>query len=153
MAAFDESFVGWVERGDGLAIDDVEMSIRTAEVIQQNFPHLKIFARARNRGHVYRYMEMGIKKIKRETFDSGAFFVKDLLIDMGFEPNRAGRIIEKFRIHDEIMLKKQFSVRKDDRSLMSVSQQGADQLAEVLRDETLQSNIVIGENPETSPSP
>lgn len=136
-----------------LAIDDIEMSNRTVEVIQQNFPHLKIFARARNRGHVYRYMELGIERIKRETFDSAAFFVRDLLMDMGFESGHAGRIIEKFRTHDEIMLKKQFSVRKDDQSLMSVSQQGVIQLAEVLRDEALQSNIAIGENREAPNSP
>src|SRR5271169_6551251 len=34
-----------------LAIDDVEASVRTAELVRKHFPHLKIFARARNRQH------------------------------------------------------------------------------------------------------
>ncbi len=128
-----------------LAIDDVEASVKTAELITQNFPNLKIFARARNRGHVFDYMALGIKMIKRETFDSSIYFVKDLLVDMGFEDAQAHRLVEKFRTHDEIMMKKQYLVRKDDKSLLSVSQQGVEQLAQVLREETLQSNIAVNE--------
>ncbi len=124
-----------------LAIDDREASLKTAEVIVQHFPNLKIFARARNRGHAYDFMSLGVENIKRETFDSSVFFVRDLLVDMGFEESRANRIIEKFCIHDEIMLKKQFLVHKDDKSLMSLNQEGVDQLAQVLKDESQQSNI------------
>src|SRR5450631_437163 len=40
-----------------LAIDDVESSVKTAELIRKHFPHLKIFARARNRQHAFRLME------------------------------------------------------------------------------------------------
>ncbi len=124
-----------------LAIDDVEVSVKTAELIRHNFPNLKIFARARNRGHVFDFMALGIEAIKRETFDSSIYFVKDLLVDMGFEEGKASRLIEKFRLHDEIMMKKQFLVRKDDKSMLSLSQQGVEQLAQVLREESIQSNI------------
>jgi hypothetical protein len=34
-----------------LAIDDVEASLECAKTVLEHFPHLKIFARARNRGH------------------------------------------------------------------------------------------------------
>lgn len=124
-----------------LAIDDVRLSIKTAETIKMNFPNLKIFARARNRGHVFDLMALDVANIKRETFDSSVYFVRDLLVDMGFKEDLAGRIVEKFRIHDEIMMKKQFEVRGDDPSMHSVSQQGVEQLAQVLRDESIQSNI------------
>ena len=124
-----------------LAIDGVELSIKTAATIRKSFPHLKIFARARNRGHVFEYMSLGVEKIKRETFDSSVFFVKDLLIEMGYEPTLATRIIDKFRAHDEIMIKKQFLVRDDDPSMLSLSQQGVEQLAKVLSEESLVTNI------------
>ena len=106
-----------------------------------NFPNLKVFARARNRGHVFDLMALDVANIKRETFDSSVYFVRDLLVDMGFKDDLANRIVEKFRIHDEIMMKKQFEVRGDDPSMLSVSQQGVEQLAQVLRDESIQSNI------------
>ena len=34
-----------------LAIDDVEASMKTAQVVTRNFPHLRVIARARNRRH------------------------------------------------------------------------------------------------------
>lgn len=124
-----------------LAIDDVETSVKASAAIKEHFPHLKVFARARNRGHVFDLMANGVNFIKRETFDSSVYFVQDLLLDMGFKPDLAARIIEKFKVHDEIMIKKQFEVRDDDPSMRSVSQQGVEQLAQVLREESLQSNI------------
>ncbi len=42
-----------------LAIDDVETSLRTAQVVRTHFPHVPIYARARNRQHVHRLMDLG----------------------------------------------------------------------------------------------
>ncbi len=50
-----------------LAIDDVEKSLLTAETLRKHFPHLKIYARARNRFHAYRLMDTGVDYIMRET--------------------------------------------------------------------------------------
>jgi monovalent cation:proton antiporter-2 (CPA2) family protein len=124
-----------------LAIDDVEASLECAQTVLEHFPHLKIFARARNRGHAFDLMESGITHIKRETLDSSLNFAKDLFIEMGFEKNKAFDLVEKFRVHDEIMLIEQFKVRKDDKMYISVSNQAAAQFAEVLQSENTQSYI------------
>ena len=126
-----------------LAIDDVELSLKTAELVKENFPNLKIFARARNRGHAFSLMEMGIENIKRETFDSSVNFTKQLLLAMGFDKEKAFRIIERFRVHDEVMIREQFKVRTDDKTMISVSQQGVAQLAQVLNDDDRQTHIEI----------
>ncbi len=126
-----------------LAIDDVELSIKTAGLVRDNFPHLKIFARARNRGHYFDLMELGIVNIKRETFDSSVNFTKQLLLEMGFAKEKATRIIERFKTHDEVMVREQFKVRQDDKSLISVSQQGIAQLAQVLNDDDRQTHIEL----------
>src|SRR5882757_1207755 len=44
-----------------LAIDDVEASVRTAELIRKHFPNLKIFARARNRQHAFRLLDLDVR--------------------------------------------------------------------------------------------
>ena len=59
---------------------------------------------------------------------------------------RAVRLIERFREHDEIMLLEQFKVREDDKSLVSLAKRGTAQLAEVLREESVQSHISPGRN-------
>lgn len=132
-----------------LAIDDVEANLKTAEVIREHFSHIKIFSRARNRGHVFSLIELGVTAIKRETFDSSVHFVGDLLIDMGYEKERVSTIIEKFKIHDEVMLHQQFKVREDDKQFISVSNQAIAQLAQVLSDESSQSYVEVGQKPKT----
>ncbi len=124
-----------------LAIDDVQKSIETAKAVKENFPHLKILARARNRGHAFDLMEIGIELIKREIIDSSVHFVGQLLKQMGQEPMKVDRLVERFKEHDEIMMKTQFTHRKDDAQLVSVSKQGTQQLAQVLNDDLKQSNI------------
>lgn len=124
-----------------MAIDDVEVSVRAARLIREKFPHVKIFARARNRGHVFDFYDIGVENVKRETFDSSVNFIKDLLVEMGNAPEKAQVIIEKFATHDKIMLREQYKVRDDDKKFVSVSKQSAAQLSQVLSDETEQSYI------------
>jgi glutathione-regulated potassium-efflux system ancillary protein KefC len=124
-----------------LAIDDMEASLQTAKIIRERFPNLKLFVRARNRGHAFDLMDLKIDHVKRELFDSSIFFVRDLLVEMGFAPPLAATIVEKFKQHDEIMLQEQYKVRHDDKALIGVSAQGVAQLAQVLNDDSVQSYI------------
>ena len=118
-----------------LAVDGVEESMQVVKTVKAHFPNLKIFARARNRGHVFDLLDEGVTHIKRETFDSSIYFMKDLLIEMGYEPERAKNLVERFKEHDELMMLEQYKVRHDDKTLVSVSKQSVAQLAQVLNDE------------------
>jgi glutathione-regulated potassium-efflux system protein KefB len=84
-----------------LAIDDVETSIRTAQIVRTHFPHVPIYARARNRQHVHRLMDLGIEEIEREAFLSSLELTKALLRGLGTAEKRAKWIIETFRDRDE----------------------------------------------------
>lgn len=128
-----------------LAIDEVDTSIECAEVVREKFPHLKIFGRARNRGHAFELMERGITRVKRETFDASVYFVAELFQEMGYSEEKAMDLIEKFKTHDEIMLTEQFKVRKDDKMFVSVSKQATAQFYEVLEKDNSQSYIEIGQ--------
>lgn len=118
-----------------LAVDDVEASVKTARTAIEHFPKMKIFARARNRGHAFDLLDLGVRHIKREVFDSSVEFTRDLLIDMGYETERTARLIGKFRRHDEETLLEQHRVRNDDKTFVSVSKQATAQLAQVLSDD------------------
>ncbi len=120
-----------------LAIDDVEDSIRAAKTIREKYPHVKIFARSRNRGHSFDMMDMGVHRIKRETFDSSLNFASDLLIEMGQSEEKVHALIKKFAAHDLAMITEQHKVRNDEKQFLSVYHQAQAQLAEVLsRDES-----------------
>lgn len=124
-----------------MAIDDMEASLETAKLIKSHFPNLEVFARARNRGHAFDFIEAGVNHVKRETFDSSVNFVGELLIAMGQPKEKALAIIERFKIHDHEMMLEQYKVRNDDDMFLSKSKQGSVQLANVLSDESIMSYI------------
>jgi monovalent cation:proton antiporter-2 (CPA2) family protein len=119
-----------------IAIDDVEDSIKATENLIEHFPHVKIFARSRNRGHTFDLMDKGVKFIKRETFDSSLNFSRDLLIEMGMDQAHVDDLIKKFAKHDQETVIEQHKVRNDEKEFMSIYNQAQAQLADVLsRDE------------------
>jgi glutathione-regulated potassium-efflux system protein KefB len=96
-----------------LAIDDVEASMRTAELVRSKYPDLPIFARARNRNHALRLLDLGITNLQRETFLSSLDITKQLLKKLGLSDREAGRIIHTFRTHDERRLVEDYKVASD----------------------------------------
>lgn len=115
-----------------LALDDVSDSVKAAETLKEHFPHVKIYARSRNRGHTFDLMDLGITHIKREMFDSSLNFTRDLLIDMGMEQVKVDELIRKFSKHDHDFIAVQHKVRNDEKMFMSAYNQAQAQLAEVL---------------------
>jgi len=96
-----------------LAIDDVEASIRTAQILRTHFPHVPVYARARNRQHVHQLMDMGIENIERETFLSALDLTRDLLRGLGMTDKRSKWIIETFKDTDEKRLYDDYKIQSD----------------------------------------
>jgi monovalent cation:proton antiporter-2 (CPA2) family protein len=84
-----------------LAIDNVDHSVRVAEIVRQNFPDLAIYARARDRTHVHKLMDLGVTIIERETFLSALELTTQLLGGLGLKPDEVKKLIETFKRHDE----------------------------------------------------
>ena len=84
-----------------IAIDDVEASIRTAEIARRHFPDLRILARARNRQHAFRLMDAGVTEIWRETFASSLELAEATLVALGTARDAAASQVRRFRAHDE----------------------------------------------------
>lgn len=118
-----------------LAVDDMDTSNRIAQILHEDYPHIKVFARARNRQHTFDLMEAGVTHIRRETLDSSLVLTESLLVEMGVPATRAESIIKRFRMHDELMLQEQYKVRHDQNSFIDVSRLGVQQLAQVLKED------------------
>ncbi|MFS4461219.1 monovalent cation:proton antiporter-2 (CPA2) family protein [Bdellovibrio sp. HCB2-146] len=118
-----------------LAVDDMETATSIARTVRANFPHVKIYARARNRQHTFDLMDLGVTHIRRETLDSSLTLTQELLVELGHPQARAHSIIERFRKHDELMLAEQYKVRHDQKDFINVSRLGTQQLAQVLKED------------------
>jgi glutathione-regulated potassium-efflux system protein KefB len=111
-----------------LAIDDVQSSVRTAREVQEHFPHLIIFARARNRAHVYQLMELGIQHVMRETFLSSLELTGDVLQELGFSYSDARSTLDRFREHDERLLQESFQYQRDEKKLIEITERSRREL-------------------------
>lgn len=111
-----------------LAIDDVEASIRTAELVKKHYPRLKIYARARNRPHAYRLMDVGVDRVVRETFHSSLELARDVLRGLGVPAAHADEAVRRFRAHDEALLDRQHKIHHDEAQLIASAKQGAEEL-------------------------
>ena len=91
-----------------LAVDDVEKSVEICELVRRQFPQLKILARARNRGHYYRLLKLGLPAthVIRETMGSSLEMAMRALIDLGVRGYTAQRRVNRWREHDEANLAK-----------------------------------------------
>lgn len=120
-----------------LAIDDVESSLRTAQTVIKNFPHLKIYARARNRQHAYRLMDLGVTTLRRETFLSSLDLTQEVLIGLGMKAADAERTVQTFRAHDEKRLFEHYTHHDDEGKMQSLAKASAKELEEMFaRDAT-----------------
>ena len=111
-----------------LAIDDVEASVRTAEMVRKHFPHLRLLARARSRQHAFRLMELGVDDVVRETYASSLEMAEEVLESLGESASIARATVRRFRAHDEETLQRQFAVRDDDSRMIATTQEAARQL-------------------------
>jgi voltage-gated potassium channel Kch len=113
-----------------LAIDDVEAATRTAILVREQFPQIRIFARARNRQHAFALMDAGLKArdIVRETYGSSLEMAATLLEASGQTPAQAREVVRRFRLHDETTLAKQYAVKEDDKKFLATSVAAAQQL-------------------------
>ena len=96
-----------------LAIEDVERSLATARAVRKHFPHLTIFARARNRRHAYALMDLGIDHIVRDTFHSSLELAQGILMELGLGDFESRQTVETFRDHDTARLIAQHGIAHD----------------------------------------
>ena len=101
-----------------LATDDPETNLRTARLVRRLYPGLKVVARARNRQHAYRLMDLQPHRVVRETFHSSLVMARQVLETLGFDAATATAHVERFRQHDESLLRSQHEVYDDEAKLM-----------------------------------
>jgi glutathione-regulated potassium-efflux system ancillary protein KefC/glutathione-regulated potassium-efflux system protein KefB len=116
-----------------LAIDDVESSLRTAETARKHFPNLRIYARARNRFHAYRLMDIGVDYLIRETYASSLELTQEILRTLGLTEWEAKDAVATFRRHDEQFLARQHAVYHDETQLIQSSKEAVQELESLLQ--------------------
>jgi CPA2 family monovalent cation:H+ antiporter-2/glutathione-regulated potassium-efflux system protein KefB len=114
-----------------IALDDMEESLKVAQMVRRKFPHLHILARARNRRHVHLLMGAGVEAIVRETFFSSLRLSELLLETLDVPHAQAARAIGLFREHDERMLAETYAIAGDEKQLIQTNQEATQELMDL----------------------
>jgi len=125
-----------------LAINDIETSMRIARILKDDYPNIPIYARAHNRLHCYKLMDMGIQVMFRDTFFSSLKLGVEMLKGLGIPEEEAERTVEMFREHDEDLLKRQHAIYKDEEAYKDSVMKSRAELANLFEEDisTLKDN-------------
>ncbi len=110
-----------------LTTDDPDANVRTARLVRRMYPHLKIYARARNRQHAFKLMDLGAEVV-RETFHSSLTLGQRVLEALGVPEAEAAEKTVRFRRHDEALLREQHLVYDDEAALVASSKEALHEL-------------------------
>jgi len=116
------------------AVDDAAKSLEIIDLVQKEFPHLRILARAVSRAHAYDLMKRGVLLFRRDTLGSAVDLGVDALKELGFHPYRAMRAGRIFMEYDELALREMAPhYGKDDARYVSLARQHMRNLESILR--------------------
>jgi glutathione-regulated potassium-efflux system protein KefB len=118
-----------------LAIDDVEGSMRTAELVKSRYPGLPIYARARNRNHAHRLLDIGIANVQRELFLSSLETTRQLLKGLSLSEREVEKALKTFRTHDERRLIEDYKHYSDTEKLQAKARSDAATLANLFAED------------------
>jgi glutathione-regulated potassium-efflux system protein KefB len=111
-----------------IATGDPDSTLRTARLLKRHFPHLVVFARARNRQHVFRLMDLGIEHVVRDTFFSSLEIARGVFEGLGYPSAQADAYVHRFREHDERVLATQYPVYDDEAALLQSAREAREDL-------------------------
>ncbi|MCM5703428.1 monovalent cation:proton antiporter-2 (CPA2) family protein [Larsenimonas salina] len=116
-----------------IAVDDPEAALTIARLARQHFPHLTVYARARNRHHAWQLMELGVEHLVRETFDSSMEMSIDLLKGLGYPSSTASEAVRTFREFDNELFWSSYKHRNDNDALLESDRLAIEELYELFR--------------------
>lgn len=116
-----------------LAVDGVDDSLSIAKQVLAHFPHIEIVARARDRNHAYRLLDLGVTHVFRETFDSALSASEKILQGLGLSSTQAANRVRIFAEHDRRLVIEGAKHKDDLQSLIKLSTQGRAELASLMR--------------------
>lgn len=119
-----------------VTLSDPAQNLALVERVKENFPNLKIYARARNRRHALLLMNQEVEAVVRETFFSGLRLVELALQGVGLDAEEARRTVHAFRERDEALLVSQKDLYDDESQLIQTARQAAQELEELFEDDT-----------------
>ena len=122
-----------------VAMDDPDTNIKACRLIRRMYPQAKVLARARNRQHAWRLMDMNVEAF-REVFGSSLEMGERVLVELGLPPEVAAAHTRRFREHDEDLLRRQYLIYDDEAALVQTAQDSRQDLMRLFEADVTESS-------------
>ena len=116
-----------------VTVGNADTNLEIVKLAKQHFPHLKIYARARNRRHAYELHKAGVDYFKRELFGSSLDMTKEVLRFLGYKDQDIESKSIAFQNHDEVTLHKSFEFFEEEKDLINFARQAKGELERILQ--------------------
>ena len=116
-----------------LATDDPDVNVRTARMVKRLFPAVRVLARARNRQHAFRLMDLSVDGVVRENFPGGLELSRAVMLALGMDRQTVDERIALFRHHDEALLREQHLIWDDEAAMVQSSLSAERELERLFR--------------------
>ncbi|MGV8960247.1 MAG: monovalent cation:proton antiporter-2 (CPA2) family protein [Stenotrophomonas sp.] len=113
-----------------MTMDDPHTNMRAVRLIRRLYPQAQVLARARNRQHAWRLMDLSAEPF-REVFGSSLEMGERVLTALGVAEAVARDHVLRFREHDEQLLRAQHLVYDDEAAVIQTSRDAREDLMQL----------------------
>lgn len=133
-----------------IAVDDPDRAVEIARMVRMHFPGLRVYARATDRFHAYRLMEVGVDAVHREMFGSSVDLARDVFVGLGLPFHEAQQITRAFKEYDEKLVREQYRMRGDESAMIRSAREAAAHLAGLFEQDKEQLDETAGTDREAA---
>jgi glutathione-regulated potassium-efflux system ancillary protein KefC len=123
-----------------ISVNDPVAALSMAKLVKERWPGATIVIRARSRTDAFDLRDLDLNPI-RETFHSSLEAARQALLAIGESPSSATKIIKHFERHDFEQLEASRSIRHDRSALLSMAEQGRQDLKTLFESERAEVEI------------
>lgn len=116
-----------------VTVGNADKNLKIVQLAKQEFPHLKIYARARNRRHAYELHKLEVDYSIREVFDSSLAMTKKIMKFLDYKHEDIEKKATAFKKHDEATLLQSFEFFEKESDLINFARQAKGELERILQ--------------------
>jgi glutathione-regulated potassium-efflux system ancillary protein KefC len=110
-----------------VAVDDVDQANRLVTLAREQWPHLKLVARARDAVHAMALHEAGVQHVQRELFEGSLRSGRAVLACLGFDHFHARQMADEFRRYTERIIRTEHGLHRHEEDLIRRVREGREQ--------------------------
>jgi glutathione-regulated potassium-efflux system ancillary protein KefC len=116
-----------------VAVDDLDQANRLVALAREQWPHLKLVARARDAVHAMALHEAGVQHVQRELFEGSLRSGRAVLACLGFDHFHAREMADEFRRYTERFIRTEHGLHRHEEDLIRRVREGREQFEQQMQ--------------------